>query len=444
MYFLESIRGKRLLALDDYIYNLKKENKTSTFWTCKDRTCTGACKIFKNGDQMTRQHNHASDPVEVAKLKTDLRIKQNALNTTYSARDIYTNLILKENLNTEQEKKSVYKNINNIRKKQTGMVSLSEVPLHLQFTFNNELFLITENDNFKLFSTENNFQRLKNSQTWIADGTFLSAPSSFTQLYIVYGFVFKKCIPLVYILMKGKSEKEYNDIFRFIYVKLDYYAPHEIIVDCEKAPKNAILTTFKTTSIFHCLTHFSASIYRHIVRNNLSFELGINNQLKKAIMILKTLVFVPDVYLEDEFMKLECLFASFSDLRVSNFFESFKKSFMCPGFRTHILKQEFRHYSRLINALPLTSNHAEAYNNAISRDLNYSKVSLITFVVVLRKRQAFIELEIKNALKYPNAIYSSKKQQNKMEEMVSIAKKYENYKDLDYLTSLGGIYNWNN
>jgi hypothetical protein len=49
----------------------------------------------------------------------------------------------------------------------------------------------------------------------------------------------------------------------------------------------------------------------------------------------------------------------------------------------------------------MTSNVTEAYNNSISKDLNYSKVSLLHFIEILRKRQGFIELDIFNVLKTP-------------------------------------------
>jgi hypothetical protein len=73
----------------------------------------------------------------------------------------------------------------------------------------------------------------------------------------------------------------------------------------------------------------------------------------------------------------------------------------------------------------MTTNHAEAYNNAFSKDLNYTKVSILKFIDVLIKRQSFIEKELKCILSNPSKIISAKKQEEKISKMLIVI---ENYK----------------
>lgn len=190
------------------------------------------------------------------------------------------------------------------------------------------------------------------------------------------------------------------------------------------AAKNAFSKIFNNACIHHCLTHYSATIHRLIVKENLLLEYNSNIKLNEAIRSLKSIVFTPIEFVDYEINKLEVLFASFEDFRMSSFFKNYLKRY------THIenekvkLNKEYENYERIINDLPLTSNIAEAYNNAISKDLNYSKVNLNVFLSILIKRQAFIEMEINNALQTPFNSYQSYKQQQKMTKMKDTAKGY--------------------
>jgi hypothetical protein len=119
------------------------------------------------------------------------------------------------------KKEKRYKNINNQRKKILTTEDLNEILLHFRYTFRNEKFLAFEiGEDVKIFATKHNFKYLKNSQCWIADGTFLSALVGFNQLYVIYGFVFEKCIPLVYAIMNCKTENAYLKVFKYVVRKL--------------------------------------------------------------------------------------------------------------------------------------------------------------------------------------------------------------------------------
>jgi hypothetical protein len=108
----------------------------------------------------------------------------------------------------------------------------TEIPLHLRFTYANETFLFfSEEKQMNIFTTSENLEYLKNSRCWIADGTFLAAPLEYDQLYVLYGFVFKKCVPLVYIIMTSKTQSEYKKAFSIIFDYLEGYNPKEIIID---------------------------------------------------------------------------------------------------------------------------------------------------------------------------------------------------------------------
>lgn len=155
-----------------------------------------------------------------------------------------------------------------------------------------------------------------------------------------------------------------------------------------------------------------------MTKANLSYEYNTNIQFRTAILCLKSTVFVPSNSFNDEFYKLVAVFCSFNDNRVSFFVENSRKNYVIGVDGKLFLKREYQHQLRLLKGLPLTSNHAEAYNNAISKDLNYSKVSVCQFVECLRKRQGFFEIDIRNVLASPGTNYQKNKQKEKMNKLV--------------------------
>lgn len=215
MYYLKSKRDKWLLIYENYIHNLRNANKNTKTYTCKDRNCPGKVVTTLEGVFVSsNQHNHENSIEEVNKLILNNKIKDLAAESTYRSREIYTKLIISEGNQNKYNRKTVYKNISNVRKAiKNENITDNDFPLHLMYTYKKEKFLMVDSDNFKIFSTRNNLNILKRSQKWMADGTFSSSPIGYEQLYVIYGSVFQKVIPLFYIIMKNKTELLYREVF---------------------------------------------------------------------------------------------------------------------------------------------------------------------------------------------------------------------------------------
>lgn len=324
-----SEKNRKIVIYENFVYHLKYSGKVKETWVCKNRKCPGKLILFKESDlKILKKHSHNIDLQEIKKISLNQELKNLALSTTYHPRDVFDKVILQNAEATTLNKKSVYKRINNLRKHDSsnqGNLSGSEIPLHLTVTYSKEDFLLYESENMKIFTTTDNLLRLKKSETWIADGTFLSSPIGFEQIYIIYGFVFKKCVPLVYVLMKNKTEDSYNEALRVLRSKLDFYVPDEIIVDNEAAAKVAFKKNFPGIKIVGCLTHFSASIYRNLMKFNLAFDYKNNSSFYFTITKLKSLVFVPEEFFEIEFQKIIQIIQSFKNSRMEEFLIYFRK-----------------------------------------------------------------------------------------------------------------------
>jgi hypothetical protein len=96
-----------------------------------------------------------------------------------------------------------------------------EIPLQLQKTMNGEKFLyldsgINDINKILIFTTEEFIERLKHSETWLGDGTFRMVPNTFQQLYVLHAHCFTVVLPVVFVLMKNKSEASYKSLFEEI------------------------------------------------------------------------------------------------------------------------------------------------------------------------------------------------------------------------------------
>ncbi|KAG0436829.1 Transposase for insertion sequence element IS256 in transposon [Dictyocoela muelleri] len=103
------------------------------------------------------------------------------------------------------------------------------------------------------------------------DGTFRIAPSNFYQCLVIHTVFLGKTLPIIYILMSGKSEKEYIIILQKI-IELTEISAEIIITDFEKPLNNAVKKTFPNSFLQLCYFHFTQSIIRRLKNEGLFNE----------------------------------------------------------------------------------------------------------------------------------------------------------------------------
>lgn len=121
-----------------------------------------------------------------------------------------------------------------------------------------------------MFGTEENLTILENNQHWFVDGTFKVSPELFFQLFTVHVLIDKSCVPLIYVLLKNKSEAIYIRIFQKLLELKPTLNPTSILSDYEKAIQNAVAQVFNNTEIFGCLFHLGQSLWRNVQELNLT------------------------------------------------------------------------------------------------------------------------------------------------------------------------------
>ncbi|XP_064632829.1 uncharacterized protein LOC135491100 [Lineus longissimus] len=173
-----------------------------------------------------------------------------------------------------------------------------EIPRHYQLTSDNNQFLqfdsgVGDWNRILLFASGNGLDMLHNSPHWAADGTFKTVPEIFFQLYTVHAFAGNgQLFPCVYGLLTNKRQETYEQMV----MQLGELGgnPTEVLMDYERAAKNAFEHVFPETEVKGCFFHLAQNVYRQVQASGLAAEYQHNPQFALAIRMIPALAFVPE------------------------------------------------------------------------------------------------------------------------------------------------------
>lgn len=196
------------------------------------------------------------------------------------------------------------------RGKELEPVSLNFIPpLELQNTISGQPFLLKNviegNNKFMIFTTVQNCIYLRESNFWLADGTFKACPGMFKQIFTIHGSISRGvnnniCVPLVYVLMTNQTEDDYKTVlnefnnFAIKYnINFESNKELEIITEFEKDSINAINDVFPFVTHSVCFFHICQNIWRHIQKEGLSIKYMADPEFNLICQHLPALSFLP-------------------------------------------------------------------------------------------------------------------------------------------------------
>ncbi|CAF4128120.1 unnamed protein product [Rotaria magnacalcarata] len=258
------------------------------------------------------------------------------------------------------------------------------LPDRLRKTDRGEDFILFEDEKLIIFSSKINLSLLKENKHWFADGTFKVCPDDFYQLFTLHAMMTDTIIPLVYGLLIGKSNNDYNLFFEKIFEQ-DDFQPESIMTDFETGTIKSVKEKLPIYNVVHkgCLFHFSQAIWRQVQNKNLATK-----------------------YKEDDdiVMAFDLVAGQFDD-DADDFLDYFEKTWIGEPRRrgTGRKKPLFDHklwniYDRIIADIPRSNNSVEGWHNSFASRVPINHPNIIKLAEKIRREQSKFEIDIAKIL----------------------------------------------
>ena len=178
-------------------------------------------------------------------------------------------------------------------------------------TWKGRTFLSHQENNvgIAVFTTKKLLKALHKADCLYVDGTFRTAPKPYQQFFTMHGKLNGFVVPLVFVLMTGKSSYQYRRVFQHVkqqvlHVTGHPLAPCKIVCDFEKSLHIAVQFEFPTVRLLGCHFHFGQSLWRKIQQIGLATSYRNDQRLKKAIRKFMSMGFIPTILVRQNFVLL--------------------------------------------------------------------------------------------------------------------------------------------
>lgn len=293
--FIESSRGKPMLVVNSYKYNLKKVLKTSNehVWVCVDRKCKATIYTLGPFDQNVvlnkceLEHCHEADVASLERQIVSTSCKRKATEDIAEKPSKLIRKVLQENLPstfTATDVVLVRNYIYNARRKFIPSLPKNIYEVHEAATKldiktskgENFLFVNSVNEKIIVFSCETNVRMAATTNRIYLDGTFNYCTQYFCQLFTIHGFFNGHYIPLFFCLLPSKQTHCYFKLFSLIENEcLKYNVTlniNEVVVDFEQGIHKAVNEVWPEAQIIGCRFHLSQAWYRKVQKLGLTKE----------------------------------------------------------------------------------------------------------------------------------------------------------------------------
>lgn len=242
------------------------------------------------------------------------------------------------------------------------------------------------NDKILIFSTDvcTTFTNIFSTGMFFGDGTFMSAPSPYAQLYVIHidlgsNEEITDVIPVVYGLLPNKKLTTYIRFFTLLRDELDIDI-RQFKADYEVAAIRAIQNVFPSAEISACYFHFSKAVWKNGKKHGCSVE----KDERRMVRLAANLPLLPEKHMREGWRSI--LKISPKNNRTKNFIKYYEKQWLDDKYALKIISVAGKRHR--------TNNPAEGWNRRINARINRNP-HLYEFLFRMKKEAQICERRIK-------------------------------------------------
>ena len=459
-----SKRGCEKLTYGGHLFTFDKNSADGTkkFWRCDKRIIDG-CKSRLHTNAITNEvlrlineHTDGSNAagVEIAKMQTNLKCSAEDSQEIPSV--LFNNILQGTSIAVRGQmpgkdavRLMVQRKRNEILASPAQPVNLASIIIPDSFRMyefaprQNENFLLIDSgagdpDRILVFGRQSHVNWSFQMKKIYVDGTFRSAPSLFSQVYVIMAARGEFVLPILYALLPDKQEETYKRLFKSIRELWPDFAPSSISTDFEKAALNAMRSIFPESELFGCLFHLVKNMRKKLASEGLMHIYNADPDFGLAARMIVALAFLPPNLLEDALEELtnetpEAL------MPILNWFEDFyigrlnRRGIRQPAMFPWKI---WSVYERTLNGIDRTNNHAEAAHRRMQAELGMDHPTLWKFINGIQKVQSGRDQSYEQFVRGEEPQKKRLKYQRADERILKIIQNAENRTTIEYLRGI--------
>jgi hypothetical protein len=246
-----------------------------------------------------------------------------------------------------------------------------------------------------IFSSYINLKCLCDVDDVFMDGTFKCCPKYFQQFYTSHGYKKGNYVPLVFMLLPGKSEVVYryafSSLIRICREKGLEFSPSTVHVDSEETVMKVVKSLLPTVTVKCCRFHLGQSWWRKIQ------SLGLSNEYKdkesdigKWLLMTFGLHFVSSDSIEDIFAEVIMSEAA-SDSRCTSYAD-----YLTVNYITQESKFPPNFWTDPPSEVRRTTNGAESFHSHFNAQFYFCHPSIYAYLNVIMQIQTVNNIKIRH------------------------------------------------
>ena len=408
--WIKSARGRDKLSYCGFIYNFQRKTSTKVQWRCQVKNCRGRIHTFATSAlKILGQHSHGEEIGKAEVIAFRACVKRHALVSNDNPHRIIAeesrmlSNFAKTLLPCEKSLKKICQRVRPTPTNPTNLFDLY-VDQNIQTLSGNNFLLYDSGPGINrivMFSTAENKKILSFSKIWMADGTFKTVPSLFSQLYTIHALVggmypFRDghLLPSIYVLLPGKITKHYREMWKVIKQMCPDANPDYLLVDFERGSINAFKEVWPMTHVKGCFFHLSQSVYRKVQELGLTTIYTHSTEVALTIRMLPALAYLPPEIVLSAFQILESQFTP----EIVALYKYFQTTYVGYndqfGMYTPPLFpiSMWNNFHLVAYGIPTTTNSVEAWHRAFSVTVACYHPTFWKFCEALKIEQSSVEL----------------------------------------------------